>query len=166
MDPPCTWHRILSLSRNFLFGPAKVSSQIQPLGAVGEVEEYINFDLFVNFDLFINFHLFINFDFFVNFDIFANFDFLVNFDIFIHRLLIFYCNWYTCKLDIFIKSWSNWSLSVPLNCNFASCPIYLDINIILCDTFWSFLTPKVSKVSNYNHNYHSHFCRNHCYLDL
>ena len=26
------------------------------------------------------------------------------------------------------------------------CPLYFDINIMLCDTFWSFLTPKSSKV--------------------
>ena len=25
------------------------------------------------------------------------------------------------------------------------CPLYFDINIMLCDTFWSFLTPKSSK---------------------
>merc|ERR550525_974579 len=46
------------------------------------------------------------------------------------------------------------------------CPLYFDINIMLCDTFWSFLTPKSSKVQNYYHNYHSHHCRNHCYLVL
>ena len=25
----------------------------------------------------------------------------------------------------------------------CNCPIYLGINIIVCDTFWSFLTPKL-----------------------
>ena len=45
----------------------------------------------------------------------------------------------------------------------CNCPIYLDINIILCDTFWSFLT---KKYQNYNHNYHSHHCHNHCYWVL
>ena len=76
MDPPCTWHRILSLSRNFLFGPAKVSCQIQPLGAV---------------EVYINFHLFVNFDFFVNFDSFANFDCFVNFQslIYLIRFILF-----------------------------------------------------------------------------
>ena len=29
------------------------------------------------------------------------------------------------------------------------CPLYFDINIMLCDTFWSFLTPKSSKVPKF-----------------
>ena len=45
-------------------------------------------------------------------------------------------------------------------------PLYFDINIMLCDTFWSFLTPNHQKYQNNYHNYHSHHCRNHRYLVL
>ena len=51
---------------------------------------------------------------------------------------------------------------------FTKCfSLYFDINIMLFDTFWSFLTHQNhQKYQNYDHNYHSHHCRNHRYLVL